>query len=192
MLGLFRFLLLLLILGAAFVLWPIGVPDEAPHDTLIVLGAAQYSGRPSPAFRVRLDHALELYQAGGIRTIVVTGGRIEGDPYTEGGVGTAYLYRQGVPRSALLAEERSRTTEQNLNYAAKLVSPGTSVTIVTDRVHAPRALAMARDLGMDANASPSALWQNVSPRYLLREKAAWLAYQLFGYTGQTHSEPHSG
>lgn len=174
-----------LLLGSGFLLllWPIRVAPALPHATLVVLGAAQYAGRPSPAFRVRLDHAAELYESGSVKTIVVTGGRQEGDPYTEGGVGISYLRQRGVPRAALIAEERSRTTAQNLNYAAELLPPHTPITVVTDWVHAPRALAMARDIGFEANANPSPLWPNASLRYRLRERLALVAYWLLDYEG---------
>lgn len=178
-------LLPLLMLGAllcGFLLLPPSRAPRAerPHATLIVLGAAQYAGHPSPAFRRRLDHALALYQAGGVRTVVVTGGRRPGDPYSEGEVGVNYLHRRGIPRSALLAETRSRTTVENLRGARRLLLPGTPVTLVTDEAHAPRALALARALGLSANASPSPLSAHPDRRYLLREKLALVAYALLG------------
>ncbi|GGM14141.1 YdcF family protein [Deinococcus aerophilus] len=157
------------------------VPNAArPHPTLVVLGAAQYAGRPSPAFQRRLDHALSLFEAGGVGRIVVTGGRRPGDPFSEGEVGAAYLRHRGVPASALLAESRSRTTVENLRYARTYLSPHTPVTLVTDEAHAPRALALARALGLQANVSASALSTGVSRSYLLREKVALVAYALIG------------
>ncbi|GAA5513252.1 hypothetical protein Dcar01_01981 [Deinococcus carri] len=156
---------------------------ERPHPTLIVLGAAQYAGRPSPAFQRRLDHALALYRAGGVGQVVVTGGRRPGDPHSEGEVGAAYLSRRGIPRTALIAETRSRTTVENLRNARPLLLPGTPVTLVTDEAHAPRALALARALGLDANASPSPLSAHPDRRYLLRERLALVAYALLGVRG---------
>lgn len=153
---------------------------DVPRATLVVLGAAQYAGRPSPAFGRRLDHALALYRGGGVRRIVVTGGRRPGDPYTEGEVGTAYLERHGVPAAALSAETRSRTTIENLSGARALLPAGTPVTLVTDEVHAPRALALARALGLDADVSASPVSSAVSRSYLLREKLALLGYALIG------------
>ena len=80
-----------------------------PSEALIVLGAAQYNGRPSPVFAARLDHARDLYEQGISPLVVVTGGRIAGDRYTEAGVGADYLIKHGVPESdidALIREHR--------------------------------------------------------------------------------------
>ncbi|UBV41952.1 YdcF family protein [Deinococcus taeanensis] len=170
------------LLMAGFLLTPgLRVPGvPTPHPTVVVLGAAQYAGHPSPAFRRRLDHALALYRAGHVRHVVVTGGRRPGDPYTEGGVGTTYLQEHGVPRAALSAETRSRTTIENLQNARVTLPPRTPVTLVTDEAHAPRALALARALGMNANVSASPLSPHVSRTYLLREKLALFGYALLG------------
>ncbi|MDL2342627.1 YdcF family protein [Deinococcus sp. MIMF12] len=175
-------LLVLTALVLGFVLLPPGsaARPEAPRPTLIVLGAAQYAGTPSPAFARRLDHALALYRAGGVRRIVVTGGRRPGDPHSEGGVGVGYLRTAGVPGSALIAETRSRTTIENLRGARVLLPPGTPVTLVTDAAHTPRALALARALEMDAAADPSPLSARPDRRYLLRERLALVAYAVVG------------
>ncbi|QLG10910.1 YdcF family protein [Deinococcus sp. D7000] len=175
-------LAVLAVLAAGFLVLPgLRVPNaERPHPTLIVLGAAQYAGKPSPAFQRRLNHALALYRDGGVARIVVTGGRRPGDPFSEGEVGEAYLGRRGVPADALLAEARSRTTIENLRFARTMLPPHTPVTLVTDEAHAPRALALARALGIEANVSASPLSRNVSRGYLLREKVALVAYALIG------------
>ncbi|MFC6748960.1 YdcF family protein [Deinococcus aquaticus] len=169
------------LLVAGFVLTPnLRVPNAAtPHATLVVLGAAQYAGKPSPAFKRRLDHALTLYRAGGVQRVVVTGGRRAGDPYTEGGVGTTYLARQGVPAGDLIAEERSRTTVQNLQNARAALPP-TPPDPRHRRGPRPRALALARAIGLNANVSASPLSTRVSRSYLLREKVALVAYALIG------------
>lgn len=160
---------------------PLRVPNApTPNATLIVLGAAQYDGRPSPAFQRRLDHALTLYQQGHVQRVVVTGGRQPGDRYTEGRVGATYLNAHGVPGRALIAEERSRTTVQNLENARAVLPGGTPVTLVTDEAHAPRALALARALNMNANVSASPLSPHTSRQYVLREKLALLCYALLG------------
>lgn len=160
---------------------PLRVPNApTPNATLIVLGAAQYDGRPSPAFQRRLDHALTLYQQGHVQRVVVTGGRQPGDRYTEGRVGATYLNAHGVPGRALIAEERSRTTVQNLENARAVLPGGTPVTLVTDEAHAPRALALARALNMNVNVSASPLSPHTSRQYVLREKLALLGYALLG------------
>lgn len=156
------------------------VPKEAPHTYVIVLGAAQYGGQPSPAFKRRLDHALHLYQQGSVQKIVVTGGRRAGQPFSEGQVGADYLHRCGIPETALLAETHSRTTIENIHYAVTYLPPQVPVTLITDRAHAPRALALARSLGLQANVNPSSLSRSPDWRYLLREKVALAAYTLLG------------
>ncbi|KEF33364.1 hypothetical protein RDMS_12675 [Deinococcus sp. RL] len=174
-------LLVLLGLLLGFVLMPrLPAPASTPHSTAVVLGAAQYAGTPSPAFARRLDHALALYRAGVVRRIVVTGGRQPGDPHTEGAVGVQYLRAAGVAASALLAETKSRTTADNLRGARALLPPGTPVTLVTDPAHMPRALGLARALGMRANASPSPLNWPPDWRYRGRERLALLASAVLG------------
>ncbi len=152
------------------------------HATLLVLGAAQYNGHPSPAFRQRLDRALALYRAGGVRHIVVSGGVGTGDRYSEGAVGRLYLSRRGVPLGMLNAETRSRTTLENLQDSRPLLLGKAgleSVTLVTDEAHAPRALALARATGLKADVSSVPLGAG-QWRYRLREKLALLAYTVLG------------
>ena len=159
----------------------VGRPEH-PHATLLVLGAAQYNGHPSPAFRERLDRAWELYQAGGVTRIVVSGGVGTGDHFSEGAVGRLYLARRGVPWGRLAAETRSRSTLENLRGSRPLLRGNAgleAVTLITDEAHAPRALALARATGLDADVSSVPLapgqW-----KYRLREKLALLAYTVLG------------
>ncbi|WP_407540055.1 YdcF family protein [Deinococcus radiomollis] len=178
--------LALLLVAAAGLVVALPLPHirqtTRPQATLLVLGAAQYNGRPSPAFRQRLDRAAALYRAGGVRHIVVSGGVGTGDRYSEGAVGRLYLARSGVPLSLIDAETRSRTTLENLQNSRPLLVSGDrlmSVTLVTDEAHAPRALALARASGLKADVSSVAVgaghW-----RYRLREKLALLAYTVLG------------
>lgn len=177
-------LLVLALLGVVVLLAPFPrVPAGRPHAVVMVLGAAQYAGKPSPAFQRRLDHAWQLYQSGQVQRIVVTGGRRPGDPFTEGEVGVKYLAFKGVPRERLLAETRSRTTIENLRNAVTFLPPGTPITLVTDSAHAPRALALAHALGLAANVNPSPLSHHPDWRYLLREKLAFAAYAVLGAKG---------
>lgn len=156
-------------------------PIEPSHPYVIVLGAAQYGGQPSPAFKRRLDHAYNLYQQSLTQTIVVTGGRRAGQPFSEGQVGVNYLRDRGIPVTALLAETHSRTTSENIGHALTYLPPHVPVTLVTDRAHAPRALALAQSLGIRrVNVNPSPLSRSPDWRYLLREKVALAAYTILG------------
>lgn len=172
-------ILLLGLFLLSILLIPVKVPSERPYQTVVVLGAAQYAGRPSPAFKRRLDHAYELYWRGGIRHIVVTGGRIPGDSTTEGEVGVQYLHSLGVPWSVLSAETESRTTIANLRNAKSQINTK-SITLVTDKAHAARALALAKALGFQANVNASPLLHPPSWYYITREKLALLAYIIVG------------
>jgi len=139
-----------------------GTPRQA-----LVLGAAQYNGSPSPAFTRRLQAALRLYQSGRVTRIVVSGGAKPGDRYTEGGAGCRYLLEQGVPKSALACETKSRSTWENLLFSKPLLG-GEPVWLVTDAPHLPRALLLARRLGIAARGWP--VEGSYSESYRLREK----------------------
>jgi len=139
-------------------IWQVGGQDDArPADAIVVLGAAQYDGSPSPVFEARLDHAVGLYEAGMAQVLVVTGGGAEGDRTTEAAVGRAYAIARGVPDSAILVEDRSRTTVQSLEaVGAMLRQRGlTNVVFVSDRTHMLRVLRIARDEGLAAYGSPA-------------------------------------
>lgn len=156
-----------------------------PADVIVVLGAAQYDGRPSPVFQDRLDHARTLYDAGYAARIVVTGGRQEGDRFTEAAAGYRYLRDQGVPEHALLREVAGTNTYESLQEAAEyLVGLGlTSVVLVTDGYHAYRVRAVAEELGLDAAVSPARdrLSRTSELRQLLRESAAVSVGRLIGW-----------
>ena len=92
--------------------------DQRPADAIVVMGAAQYDGRPSPVFAARLDHAVSLYLAGLAPTLVVTGGKADGDRTTEAASARAYAIARGVPASAILVEDTSRTTRESIPASA--------------------------------------------------------------------------
>ena len=136
--------------------------DERPTvDAIVVLGAAQYDGRPSAIYRARLEHALDLYRGGVAPLLVFTGGKEPGDRYTEGGSGARWAVEHGVPAKAVLAEESSRTTYQNLAGAKRALDhrPGARarprVVVVSDPFHMYRAVRQASDVGLDAYPSPT-------------------------------------
>lgn len=154
-------------------------------DAIIVLGAAQYDGRPSPVLQDRLDHALELYEADLADRIVLTGGRQEGDRYTEATAGYNYLRDQGVPDDALLKEVDGTSTWESLRASARflLARDLTTVVLVTDGYHAYRVEAIAEDIGLDATVSPSdsRLSGANEARQLARETVAVAIGRLIGF-----------
>jgi uncharacterized SAM-binding protein YcdF (DUF218 family) len=147
----------------------------AEYAWIVVLGAAQYGGRPSPALERRLLAALALYQKGLAPRIAVAGGKAAGDTLSEGEAGCRYLMARGVPREALLCETRSQSTYQNLLFLRPHLEG--RVLLVTDAPHLPRALFLARLLGLEAEGYP--VPGRYPPRYWLRESL----YRLWLYLG---------
>lgn len=121
-------------------------------DAIVVLGAAQYDGRPSPQFASRLDHALLLWNRGAADAIVVTGGKQSGDRFTEAESGRDYLVARGVPASAVQVEPRGASTYESLEAVAALLGP-MQVVIVSDPYHVLRARLVAGELGLVAEVS---------------------------------------
>lgn len=144
---------------AAFRVWQQGQVDEGdrPADAVVVLGAAQYDGVPSPVFRARLDHALTVFRRGTVTWFVVTGGRAPGDRFTEAQAARAYAIAHGVPAERILDESTGRDTLESLtNVAAVFRAHGLhSAVFVSDRTHMLRVLRMAADLGLTAYGSPA-------------------------------------
>ena len=124
-------------------------------DAAVVLGAAQYDGRPSPQLQARLDHAVRLWQRGATRMIVVTGGKRQGDRFTEAESGREYLVGRGVPVDSIVVEPRGTSTYESLQAvsAESVALRIGSVAIVSDPYHVLRASLVARELGFDARAS---------------------------------------
>jgi uncharacterized SAM-binding protein YcdF (DUF218 family) len=131
--------------------------DEArPSDVILVLGAAEYRGRPSPILRARLDHALELYKQGLAPRILTTGGA-GGDPvYTEGGVGQLYLVTRGVPSEAIIVEREGGSTVYSIAAAAEIMRRMglKSCIVVSDGYHIFRVKKMLESRGITAYGSP--------------------------------------
>ena len=130
--------------------------DARPSDAIVVLGAAQYDGRPSDVLRARLDHAVDLWTDGIAPVIVVTGGRQEGDRFTEAGAAATYLHGRGVPDEAILRETRGRSSWESLAASARFLRERgmTQVVLVSDPFHAARMAAIADLLGRDSVTSP--------------------------------------
>jgi uncharacterized SAM-binding protein YcdF (DUF218 family) len=131
--------------------------DEArPADVIVVLGAAEYRGRPSPVLEARLNHALYLYLKHMAPRILTTGGA-GGDPnFTEAGVAHAYLSRHGVPSEAILVESEGRSTVHSIAAAAEIMERMRmkSCIVVSDGYHIYRVKKMLEQRGMQAFGSP--------------------------------------
>jgi uncharacterized SAM-binding protein YcdF (DUF218 family) len=143
---------------ATYRIWDQGQRDERrPADAIVVLGAAQYDGRPSPVFRARLDHAIALYQEGLAPWLIVTGGRQEGDRTTEAATARAYAIEHGVPADAILAEDGSRTTHESIRGVAAVMDERglEDAVFVSDPSHMLRVLRMADDEGIAGYGSPT-------------------------------------
>lgn len=132
--------------------------DEAqPADAIVVFGAAEYNGVPSPVFKARLDHALELEDKGLAPLVITTGGR-GGDPhFTEGGVARDYLIQQGVAERKILTETSSDTTYESVQAIAQLLKQRQKHTCiaVSDGFHLYRIKLVSRSRGITAYGSPA-------------------------------------
>lgn len=176
----------LVIGGTAFRVWQVGRVDNRAHaDAIVVLGAAQYNGKPSPVLRARLQHAKRLYDAGVAETVVTSGGGQPGDAYTEAESGAMWLTQHGVPATDTMAVARGNDTLGTLRAVAQAVSDRGwhSAVLVSDPWHSLRARTMARDLGIDASVSPTHTGPMVQTRetevrYIVRETGALLYYKL--------------
>ena len=131
--------------------------EQRPVDAIVVLGAAQYDGRPSPVFAARLDHAVSLWYAGLAKWFVVTGGKADGDRTTEAGVARQYALDRDVPAEAIIGEEEGRNTLESLRSVAEVLRAHgiRSAMFVSDPTHMLRVLRIASDLGIEAYGSPT-------------------------------------
>ena len=163
-----------------------GHDAAAPADVIVVLGAAQYNGHPSPVYRARLDHAAELLRRGLAPRLIVTGGVGAGDTVSEAVVGRRYLSGGGVDPAAIVAIATGRSTEPSLRAAADWVHRhgGRRVILVSDGFHMLRLCLMARrlrlvPLGSPAKLSPIASNRRLEIGYVLAESfKAPIAYLM--------------
>jgi uncharacterized SAM-binding protein YcdF (DUF218 family) len=187
----FGLLLVIVYLGITFVqVWQASRRDDARSaEAIVVFGAAQYNGRPSPVLKARLDHAADLYEKDVAPTIVVTGGQAKGDdsPFNEANVSARYLMDvREVPDEALLLETASENSWQQMASAAnELRKRGKEqVVLVTDPFHAARVQAMADELGLDSHVSPtrtSPIAGNRELKHFARETVAVAAGRVVGF-----------
>jgi uncharacterized SAM-binding protein YcdF (DUF218 family) len=157
---------LTIIVVAVFVLWAISAAavlvwssrDEAqPAQVIVVLGAAQYAGKPSPVLRARLDHALDLWDRHLASLLILTGGTGAGDTTSEAAVGRNYARKHGVPDSAILVENEGRTTSESMRAVAAMLEVRGLQTalLVSDPFHMLRLRVLARRFGFTPYTSPT-------------------------------------
>lgn len=143
---------------ATYRIWSQGERDERrPADAIVILGAAQYNGKPSAQFAARLDHAVSLYLEGIAPLLVVTGGKRAGDLTTESAVAREYAIARGVPKDAIVSEDRGRTTLESLESVGRIFRARgiDSAVFVSDRPHMLRVLRIAQDEGIRGWGSPT-------------------------------------
>jgi uncharacterized SAM-binding protein YcdF (DUF218 family) len=170
----------------AFRVWYVARQDSTPRsDAVIVLGAAQYNGQPSPVFQWRLRHAARLYKEGVAPVVVTVGGGQPGDRFTEAGSGRKWLAEHGVPASKIVAVGTGANTEESLVAAGREFRrhDWNSAVLVSDPWHALRTRTMARDQGIEAETSPTrsgpiVQTRGTQARYIIRETGAYLNYIL--------------
>ncbi|HEY4901676.1 MAG TPA: YdcF family protein [Terriglobales bacterium] len=160
------------------------VDETHPADAIVVFGAAEYVGRPSPVYRARLDHAYELFERGMAPLIITTGGA-GGDPkFSEGQVGRDYLSKLGVPDVNLIAETQAGDTEQSARRVAVILEANElkSALLVSDAYHLYRAKRMMEQQGIQVYISPrpdsipKTLWGRILAA--LREAFSYALYRL--------------
>jgi uncharacterized SAM-binding protein YcdF (DUF218 family) len=155
--------------------------DEVRHtDAIAVFGAAEYSGRPSPVLRARLDHALTLYKDGYAPLIITLGGNSPGEAHSEGGVGHDYLMAHGVPESQIIAETMSNSTEESAARLAAIARENhiRKIVVVSDGTHLFRIKELCRAQGLEAYGSPRP--EPRAPGFV--DQAQRIAHEILSYT----------
>jgi uncharacterized SAM-binding protein YcdF (DUF218 family) len=190
----FSWFLLLLAAAGAIVLFlgvtgmrVIAAAGEVPArkaDAIVVFGAAEYAGRPSPVYRARLDHAYELFQDGMAPIVITTGGAGLDPEFSEGGVGHDYLLKRGIPETALIAETQATDTAESAARVVNIMRANGmhSCIAVSDAYHVFRIRALLEHNGVQVEVAPRPesrprpLWQRCTA--VMREAASYLAWKV--------------
>jgi len=161
-----------------------GAQEVHPADALVVFGAAEYAGRPSPVFRARLDHAYDLFQRGVAPVVITTGGSGADPDFSEGGVGHDYLMRRGIPEPKLIAETQGSDTASSAERVAVIMRTNRmrSCVAVSDAYHVFRIRQLLEHEGVEVylaprpDSRPKSAWQRGLA--VLREAASYTAWRL--------------
>ncbi len=186
---------LLVYIGVTFLqVWNASNQDHHdPTEAIIVLGAAQYDGTPSPVLAGRLAHALSLYRDGVAPVIVVTGGKQTGDRFTEAAASFTYLRQHGVPEASILREEQGANTWEQLAAATRLLHIRNlrGAVLVSDDYHALRLERIANEIGLRAQVSPIDPHLSTGARIkaMTRETAAVAIGRIIGFRRLVNLEP---
>jgi uncharacterized SAM-binding protein YcdF (DUF218 family) len=176
--------LLFLVISALGVQRAASLQELHPADAIVVFGAAEYVGRPSPVFRARLDHAFALFDRGLAPVVITTGGAGEDPSFSEGGVGHDYLMRRGIPERALIAETQGADTAQSAERVAVILrTNGMHRCIaVSDPYHMFRIRKLMEAEGIQVyvaprpDSLPRSWWQRMQA--VTREAASYMAWRL--------------
>jgi len=173
-----------LALIARGVLHDAGEQQLHPADAIVIFGAAEYAGRPSPVFRARLDHANQLFRQGLAPVVITTGGAAADPQFSEGGVGHDYLMHHGVPESALIAETQASDTSESAARVAVIMRANRmkSCIAVSDAYHMFRIQKLLENQGLQVyiaprpDSRPKPAWQRTMA--VVRESASYLLWKL--------------
>jgi uncharacterized SAM-binding protein YcdF (DUF218 family) len=177
--------LLVVIATSVKVVETAGKQEVQPADAIVVFGAAEYAGRPSPVWRARLDHAFALYQRGVAPVIITTGGAAADPHYSEGGVGRDYLMHRGVPERSLIAEMQGRDTSESAERVAVIMRANhlRSCVAVSDASHVFRIRKLLEHEGIGPvytaprlDTRPHSLLQRAGSA--LRESVSYLLWRI--------------
>jgi uncharacterized SAM-binding protein YcdF (DUF218 family) len=171
--------------------WDARQEDHRVSDAIVVLGAAQYGGRPSPVLEARLRKAQALWEDGVAPVVVTVGGGAPGDDTTEAQAGRNWLTSNGVPAEAVVAVAEGDNTQSSLDAVGEVFGEQgwTTAVLVTDPWHTFRSKALADAAGIDAVAAPARSGPAVQTRetqlrYIVRESLAYYRWRLTGESGQ--------
>lgn len=177
--------ILLGIIVTAISIWNYGKVDEKKSvDVAIVLGAALDYNTVSPVYGERINHAITLYNEGYVDYVILTGGVGKGNKYSDAFIAMEYAVSKGLPKNAILLEEKSTVTEENIIYSKEIMDENNLKTaiIVSDPIHMKRAMRMAKDYGVKAFSSPTptTMYKTAKTKFpfLLRETFLYIGYGI--------------
>jgi uncharacterized SAM-binding protein YcdF (DUF218 family) len=171
-------------ISSAQIVHEAGLQEVHPADAIVVFGAAEYAGRPSPVYRARLDHAYDLFQRGAAPVVITTGGSAADPTFSEGGVGHDYLMHRGIPEAKLIAETQGSDTASSAERVAVIMRTNRmrSCVAVSDAYHVFRIRKLLEHEGVQVyvaprpDSRPHSLWQRALA--VLREAASYIAWGL--------------